>query len=401
LDKRSAHGALNSIITFKKIAGNLSNKLKVNKVVDYESFLINIQRLYFAVIIAIPVHIAHILLFLINVSPDSPQQHVWQKAIIFSHSVLLLFMVVLFIMTRYFRKFTVPASGMYIMQYFMVLLLMGAGVAIASFDQLVTSSVTPFLVVICICSMVFLIRPLYTFFIYIFSYATFYITIGIAAENPQILASNRVNGITCVAIGIVLSGIMWQNSSRNILQKQFIQKQQKELEMLAHFDPLTGLSNRRYFDRIVETSLMSFCEKSITGCIIILDIDDFKKINDTYGHIAGDMALIQLAALLKDNLTISDTISRLGGEEFIILLPDKTLEESFVIAEKLRILVEQHTFILEEKHVHFTASFGVSILYDKKEKALNSYYSLADRALYRAKRKGKNRVETQESFNLI
>ncbi len=401
MDKRSAHGALNSIITFKKIAGNLSNKLKINQVVAYECVLINIHRLYYAALIAIPVHIAHILLFLINVSPNSPQQHFWQKSIIFSHSVLLFFMVVLFIMARYYRNHTTPATGMYIVQYFEVLLLMGAGVAIASFDQLVTSNVTPFLVVICVCSMVFLIRPLYTFLIYLFSYAAFYITIGTAAETSEILASNRVNGITCVAIGIVLSGIMWQNNSRNILQKQFIQKQQKELEMLAHFDPLTGLSNRRYFDRVVETSLMTVREKNSIGCIIILDIDDFKKINDTYGHIAGDIALIQLAILLKDNLTTYDTISRLGGEEFIMLLPDKTLEESVVITEKLRILIEQHTFILEEKHVHFTASFGVSILYDKKEKALSSYYSLADRALYRAKRNGKNRVETQESLNFI
>lgn len=360
--------------------------------VQPECTLINMQRLYFSTILAIPVNLIHILLFAFGVSPASPAEAVWREAIMLSHTVLLVCMLLLFFAAGRLRKGTKATLPMYFVQYLVVLLLMLAGVVITSFDQLVTTSITPFLVVTCICAMVFLIRPLHSFLIYLFAFVLFYIFIGKTGASEAVIMSNRVNGITSIAIGIVLSVLMWRANYVNLTQKQHIQEQQKRLEEQAYIDSLTALPNRRYFDRIIENELKEETQTGREASLIILDIDDFKNINDTCGHIAGDKALQQLAGLLRDSLAPEDTIARLGGEEFIMLLPGKSLSQAYETGLQLRKLVEGHTFLLDMP-AHLTASFGVSLLYDPKEKALSGYYSPADKALYTAKRNGKNRVE--------
>ena len=127
--------------------------------------------------------------------------------------------------------------------------------------------------------------------------------------------------------------------------------------------------------------------------IILLDIDDFKKVNDTYAHSVADRILRQLGDLLRMNVREADTVARLGGEEFIILMPKTSMEEGYVFAERLRRLIMEKRFNIGSITLQITSSFGVSSLRDINSQAFDEYYSLADKALYFAKQSGKNRVE--------
>ncbi len=158
----------------------------------------------------------------------------------------------------------------------------------------------------------------------------------------------------------------------------------KETRALSLHDPLTGLANRRLMDIITERSFARAKRFGAPFSVIMLDIDYFKKYNDTYGHPAGDKLLVELAKILKGEVREIDLVVRYGGEEFLILLPETKLSEAYEVAERIRKTVEAETGI--------TISLGVSSYQQgmqKKEDLINK----SDEALYLAKQKGKNRVE--------
>lgn len=370
-----------------------------NKIIKYfqdnnsvlgECAVINTRRLYYLSIIAIPLRI--IVLFTFSSSTyDTFILQIWRQGIIASHFTLLIFMIGFFLITQKLKSRTEPNTIMFVVQYIAVLVIMASGIAIVTLDQLVTTNITPFLLISIICGAIFLIRPLISFIIFVSSYMAYYYLIGLTITTQEVLLSNRINGITAVGIGFLLSLIMWHYNYTNIIQKRRIEIQQKQLEQMAYYDPLTDLPNRRLFDQLVKQELSSIQRYGHETAIIILDIDDFKDINDTYGHPVGDGVLRQLADLLKSNVRDSDTVSRFGGEEFIILMPRTSLEGGYTFAERLRKLIMEKRFTVGPITLQITSSFGVSLLGDFK--SLEDYYSLADKALYLAKRDGKNRVE--------
>ena len=120
--------------------------------------------------------------------------------------------------------------------------------------------------------------------------------------------------------------------------------------------------------------------------IVFSDIDDFKFINDTYGHAVGDEVLKQVAELLKNNVRESDTVARFGGEEFIILLSRASVDEGCAFAERLRKIIMEKTFSVGSLSLKITSSFGVSSLRDVSGKTLENYYYHADQALYQPSR---------------
>ncbi len=163
-----------------------------------------------------------------------------------------------------------------------------------------------------------------------------------------------------------------------------------KLEGVANYDFLTRLYNRSKFTDFIGHEMKTI--KRYGGKVfstILLDIDFFKKINDTYGHLAGDMVLKELSDILKVSLRESDVIARWGGEEFIILLPATEIKDAAMVAEKLRRNVEAHKFSKED--IKVTCSFGVAeYRAGEIEEAL---FKRVDEALYRAKEGGRNRVE--------
>jgi len=165
-----------------------------------------------------------------------------------------------------------------------------------------------------------------------------------------------------------------------------------ELQELAVRDYLTGCFNRRYFTEILQIELKksSRYDKSF-GCIM-LDVDDFKKINDNYGHPFGDEVLKQIADILRDNLRESDIIGRYGGEEFIALLPNISQRvELEQICERIRKKVEKTFFKTDSGNINTTVSIGASLCEGKKSGSnCDDIISNIDKALYKAKWDGKN-----------
>jgi diguanylate cyclase (GGDEF)-like protein len=140
-------------------------------------------------------------------------------------------------------------------------------------------------------------------------------------------------------------------------------------------------------DEVFEYELIQAKRYGIPLSVVLLDIDKFKKVNDTFGHQVGDTVLQEIASLLLKNVRAADTVGRWGGEEFLILCPQTTLEESANIAQKLRESIETHTF---PHVVHNTASFGVAS--HGKNDTKEDIVGRADKALYKAKANGRNQV---------
>lgn len=166
-----------------------------------------------------------------------------------------------------------------------------------------------------------------------------------------------------------------------------------KLKELSNCDPLTNVYNRRYFSEISNKMLSLTTRNSHDLGIIILDIDKFKNINDTYGHGLGDKVIIELAQNLKEIVRDSDIVSRFGGEEFVILMYNINLENAQNVAEKIRQHVEAIEIIDNDLTLRFTVSLGVA-LYDEAIDNKNLEYTLkrADKALYMAKQNGRNQV---------
>jgi len=175
------------------------------------------------------------------------------------------------------------------------------------------------------------------------------------------------------------------------IMKGKLDEDYKEIEKLALTDPLTQIGNRRAFFEIAKHYLKLAHRENELFSLIMFDIDFFKKINDTYGHIVGDKILKFLAGGIKEHLRESDIFARIGGEEFIILLPKTNIEEALGVAQSLRDFVENHPYKDDTKSIPVTISLGVSQF--KDEKLLSELVHRVDTAVYSAKEKGRNRVE--------
>ena len=168
---------------------------------------------------------------------------------------------------------------------------------------------------------------------------------------------------------------------------------EKVRHMSVH-DPLTNLFNRKMlFDRLEEEINRSERSKKPLS-IGLIDIDHFKRINDTYGHVAGDRVLKELSTLLKSSVRKIDTVARFGGEEFAVLLPDTNMEHGVAIMDRLRLSVEKHEFLIDEEGntASVTISVGISTLSPGWPMDKSALIKGADEALYRAKETGRNRV---------
>jgi len=174
-----------------------------------------------------------------------------------------------------------------------------------------------------------------------------------------------------------------------------LQRSKKQLTRLASKDPLTGLFNRRYF-KAFSNNIISHAKKRLQPIgLIMLDIDDFKLINDTYGHSVGDMVLVSVSNMLQSIFNKKDILCRYGGEEFVILLPNRTLAESkdfaILIQDELNSLYVPYN----DTHISITASIGVSMVKVDKEDRIESAIDRADEALYAVKEKGKNSIKVK------
>lgn len=177
--------------------------------------------------------------------------------------------------------------------------------------------------------------------------------------------------------------------STDITEREMLKEQ---LERQAREDFLTGLANRRHFLGQGQVELVRAQRHGEALSLLMLDIDHFKEINDTYGHKVGDIVLRRLSAVMRETLRTIDVVGRLGGEEFAILLPETDLQRATEVAERLREIISRAEVVLDGgMPLHFTASIGVTAL-QEKDTNLDILLNQADKALYQAKEGGRNKV---------
>ncbi len=179
--------------------------------------------------------------------------------------------------------------------------------------------------------------------------------------------------------------------------KLLIEEKTKLIEKLdqnSRTDSLTGLSNRRDLLEKLNYEAKRFERSKNPFSIILADIDNFKAINDTYGHGGGDYVLVELANLLARNSRDQDIVSRWGGEEILILLPETDASGAKYLAEKYRKLIESHNFHFDGNQISVTMSFGVNMVFSKNDSNdfIEAVIKRADNCLYEAKKNGKNQV---------
>lgn len=172
-----------------------------------------------------------------------------------------------------------------------------------------------------------------------------------------------------------------------------LKEKNAQLQELSGTDDLTKLANRRRFMEQFTNEFERAKRYKSELSFLILDLDFFKQVNDSYGHLAGDSVLIQIAIVMKESVRTSDLVGRYGGEEFAILLPETGSKGSRIYAERIRKRIESSEFDAGGKQIHITVSGGIAAYPQILADSVDEFWRKADAALYRAKKNGRNRIE--------
>lgn len=196
---------------------------------------------------------------------------------------------------------------------------------------------------------------------------------GKNSEESLLMLMSFISSLVIVVIGIT-------QHQRDLLKHQ----------IGSLTDALTQAKNRLSYKETIEKQINYFNQTQIPFSILLFDIDDFKLVNDTYSHRVGDIVLVELSSLIQQNIRNTDSLFRMGGEEFVVLFPNTSLKSTVEIAEKLRALVEKNLNTLNEKAI--TISIGITQIH--KSDTEDSLYRRVDKLLYVSKRTGKNKVSS-------
>ena len=281
------------------------------------------------------------------------------------------------------------------------------GIAVSVIDQMVSTSITSFVLISVMIGVVSLMRPIMTLPLLLLGFAALYYAVGLVQHDPSALDRIRGDGRLVVLMSLMVSTVVWMQYVSSVLLRreitqanQALAAKQAELLFTSTHDELTGLVNRREFVRLALIELARTVRVPSATSLIMVDVDYFKKINDRYGHPAGDEVLQQMAQKLKAGVRNIDVVARMGGEEFVILLPNTAREGAMAVAEKIRSQLAAAPFQLRSASLPVRASFGVSVLPAGQSGTLEDLYAAADQALYAAKNGGRNRVEFEEAQSL-
>ena len=169
-------------------------------------------------------------------------------------------------------------------------------------------------------------------------------------------------------------------------------KANKKLERLSIMDGLTGIYNHRYFQENFQELLQKVYARKNDLVIGLFDLDYFKMVNDTYGHLIGDKVLKKISEIIQQNIRPQDLLARYGGEEFVIVFPDFSVEEAFEMSQKILREIENYQFSAGDKKFTLSMSGGLSVYHPDKDPDKDKLIHEADMALYNSKREGRNRI---------
>ncbi|WP_373974649.1 sensor domain-containing diguanylate cyclase [Chitinibacter sp. SCUT-21] len=238
----------------------------------------------------------------------------------------------------------------------------------------------------------------------------YYDRIDFIHHSEQALAGHPVNNAECLLkhregtpfwANVSMSATHTEDGSTLVIGFNDItprKRLEEELKHRATTDSLSGLANRAHFMERAQQEIARAKRYHHPACVMMLDIDFFKKVNDQYGHQAGDAVIKTMAQLCKATLRDNDLLARIGGEEFTALLPETKLAQAYEVAERLRRRIESHSLTLDDHRViHFTTSIGISELLES-DTSIEAPLKRADEALYVAKRNGRNQTQCYEQL---
>jgi len=216
-----------------------------------------------------------------------------------------------------------------------------------------------------------------------------------SGANDYLIKDENIQDIILISIQKNLEKHRLEQQNRKLLQE--LARKNRELERLSLLDGLTGIPNRRWFDKVFSREWLRAARKSEAVSLIMIDIDYFKLYNDTYGHPAGDECLRKMAKTMEQTLRRpGDFLARYGGEEFAAVLPNTNAGNAVSVARKMHTCISQLRIPHSRSDIseNVTVSIGISSLIPQHSKSSSSYLiSLADKALYLAKKKGRSRTE--------
>ncbi|MDO9491031.1 MAG: GGDEF domain-containing protein [Acetobacterium sp.] len=225
-------------------------------------------------------------------------------------------------------------------------------------------------------------RWLYSIFTSLFLSISYFVFVAVFLNNVS--TSDYLAAVLFIILIIFICSIASYGTN---YYKRFHYLNLIELLRVAELDALTGIYNKSKFNKDYQGLTITVKQQCGHLSIVMFDIDNFKELNDQYGHLVGDAVLLELANFIQQNIRSSDIFVRWGGDKFILTFPDTHLQLAVEIAEKLRVMIGEHSF---EKIGHLSCSFGVAAFKEGDE--LDSLVRRADERLYIAKRQGKNKV---------
>lgn len=279
------------------------------------------------------------------------------------------------------------------------LLTLMLGVALTVFFQWVTPKATPLALAAVGVAQVLYLRPSVSVALFGGAAGLSFSALPLTQHDPAMLASGRASALFIPLMAWVFSVMAWRKNTSHILLNRSLAQanatlaaKQVELERLASHDGLTGLCNRSEFMHRADHELLRAIRHQYSTAFMLLDLDHFKRVNDHFGHPTGDAVLCHVARLLVTGVRASDVVARLGGEEFIVLLPHTDEAAALRCAEKLRLHVQAHPLMMGAGPLPITVSIGVMEVPPHSRADVAAAYAAIDRALYRAKSAGRNRV---------
>ncbi len=364
----------------------------------------NMRRLRWLSPVFLLLNLLLLTAFALDASSGTPVQLAWRQAVMQVYVVASVAMVVLMVGTwRVVRRNSVDV-WVRALQFVAPLGILLFAIVLVVLDQWVTPNISPYLLGCMSISLLFLLSPATAAWLFSIGYALFFVGMGLTQSDPTLLLTNRGNGLGATVLALVLSFGLWQrNTQYALLQRELtarntmLERQQEELLWLATRDALTGLYNRGEILRLAELELKRTQRHGGFTSAIVIDLDFFKTINDRYGHPAGDKVLAQVAQRLHRGVRATDVVARIGGEEFMILLPNTDIDAATGLSQKLcGLLHDTPALISGDLQIPVTASFGVGCMPGGHGGTVASLYAAADNALYEAKRCGRDRVERTE-----